>query len=67
MSAVYILIAVVAVAFMLRRVRRERSRRFLSPSELGEVLSRSRDAAARPEQTKRGEPPRHQTEPQRDA
>lgn len=67
MSVVYILIVVGAVAYMVWRVRRAQPRALLSPSELGEVLGRSRDAAAEPEQVKRGEPLRHQTERRPDA
>ena len=41
MSAFYILVPLV-IAYLLWRGRRERSRRMLSPAELGEVLERSR-------------------------
>lgn len=67
MSAFYILIAVGVVAYMLWRGRRGRSRAFLSPSELGEVLGRSRKAAAEPEQMEQGDPPRPRREPRPDA
>ena len=67
MSAVYILIVVGALCYMVWRVRRERPRAFLSPSELGEVLNRSRSAIAEPEQAEQREPPPHQTEPRSDS
>lgn len=41
MSAFYILLAII-ITYLAWRGRRRRSRRMLSPAELGEVLQRSR-------------------------
>jgi hypothetical protein len=67
MSWFYLIVLVVVVGLLWRsRSRRQASRGLLSPSELGEVLGRSRDAVHHPPAPDGGAPDPPTREPRSD-
>ena len=66
MSWFYLIIVVVVVVGLAWRRRRHAARALLSPSELGEVLGRSRDAVHRPPAPDGATPNQRPSEPRSD-